>query len=65
MPKMKTHSGAKDRFRVTKKGKVIAERQNVGHLNEHKSSRRKRRLSVRHELTGGDAKQIKRMLGLR
>jgi large subunit ribosomal protein L35 len=62
MPKQKTHSGAKDRFRVTKTGKVLHRKMNKNHILEKKSSQRKRRLSQEGELTGGDAKKVKRML---
>ena len=44
MPKNKTHSGAKKRFRVTGTGKIMHERTHNTHLFEHKSSRRTRRL---------------------
>ena len=44
MPKMKPHSGAKKRFRVTGTGKIMRRRANHNHLLEHKSSTRKRRL---------------------
>ncbi len=62
MPKQKTHSGAKDRFRVTKTGKVVHKKMNKNHILEKKSSKRKRRLSMDGELTGGDAVQIKKLL---
>jgi large subunit ribosomal protein L35 len=62
MPKQKTHSGAKKRFRVTRTGKVIHERMGLNHILEKKSSTRKRRLRRRDELTGGDARQVKRLL---
>ena len=39
MPKMKTHSGANKRFRLTGTGKVLRRRANRKHLFEHKSSR--------------------------
>ena len=39
MPKMKTHSGAAKRFKVTGTGKVMRLRANRAHLLEHKSSR--------------------------
>ena len=45
MPKMKTHSGAKKRFKLTGSGKVKRERAGKRHLLEGKSSRRTRRLS--------------------
>ena len=45
MPKNKTHSGAKKRFRITGSGKVMREQAGARHLFEHKSSRRTRRLA--------------------
>ncbi|MGI9018829.1 MAG: 50S ribosomal protein L35 [Euzebya sp.] len=64
MPKQKTHSGAKDRFRVTRNGKVIHRRQNRNHLAEHKPQRRKLRLRGDKELENPtEARTIKRMLG--
>ena len=62
MPKQKTHSGTKDRFRVTKNGKVVHRRQNRNHLMETKSATRKRRLRQDAVLTPADAKQVKRLL---
>lgn len=62
MPKQKTHSGAKDRFRVTKTGKVLHQRMNLNHILEKKTSKRKRRLAREGQLTGGDAAQVKRLL---
>ena len=38
MPKMKTHCGAKKRFRLTGTGKVMREQAGGRHLLEHKSS---------------------------
>ena len=55
MPKMKTHSGSKKRFRVTGSGKVMRERAGKRHLLEHKSSRRTRRISTPGRRTGGSA----------
>lgn len=62
MPKQRTHAGAKKRFRVTKKGKVIHRRQNRNHILEKKAQKRKRRLSRDGKLEGADAGQIKRLL---
>ena len=62
MPKQKTHSGTKDRFRVTRNGKVMHKRTNKNHMLEKKSSQRKRRLNRPGKLTGGDAKQAKKLL---
>jgi hypothetical protein len=40
MPKQKTHSGAKRRFRITRKGKVMSGQRNRAHLLEGKSASR-------------------------
>jgi large subunit ribosomal protein L35 len=45
MPKMKTHSSSSKRFRVTSTGKIMRGQAFRGHLNQKKSSRRKRRLN--------------------
>jgi len=63
MPKMKTHSGAKKRFRVTGTGKVMREQANRRHLLEYKSSRRTRRLAGDVVVAPSDVKRIKRLLG--
>ena len=63
MPKMKTHSGAKKRFKITGTGKLMREQANRRHLLEHKSSTRTRRLNLDVGLTKGDAKKVKRLLG--
>ena len=44
MPKMKSHSGAKKRFRVSKSGKVKRNYQNKNHILTKKDSKRKMRL---------------------
>lgn len=63
MPKQKSHSGAKKRFRVTRNGKVLHRRMNRSHLLEKKSSRRKRRLAGERELTNsGDRREARRLL---
>lgn len=63
MPKQKTHSGAKKRFRTTGSGKLMREQANKRHLLEVKSSRRKRRLGNDVNVSAADAKQVKRLLG--
>ena len=42
MPKMKTHSGAKKRFKLTAKGKVRGRHAYSSHILEKKSPKRKR-----------------------
>jgi large subunit ribosomal protein L35 len=63
MPKMKTHSGAKKRFKLTAKGKVRGRHAFSSHILEKKSPKRKRKFSRPVELEGSDAKRIKRLLG--
>jgi large subunit ribosomal protein L35 len=63
MPKNKTHSGAKKRFKVTGSGKLVKERAGKRHLLESKSSRRTRRLSVEQVLSPADAKKANKLLG--
>ena len=47
MPKMRTNSAAKKRFKKTGSGKVFHRRTNKGHLNAKKSGARKRRLKLK------------------
>ncbi|MET7641924.1 50S ribosomal protein L35 [Streptomyces sp. NPDC005438] len=63
MPKNKTHSGAKKRFRVTGSGKVLRQRAGRRHYLEHKPSTLTRRLAGTTELAPADAKRVKKMLG--
>lgn len=63
MPKLKTHSGTKDRVRVTKNGKVLHGHATSNHLLEKKSAARKRRFAVPGVMTGKSAKNIKLNLG--
>ena len=44
MPKLKTHKGAKKRFRVTKNRHVKRKKVGTSHLNSHMSGKRIRRL---------------------
>jgi large subunit ribosomal protein L35 len=62
MPKMKTHSGANKRFRLTGTGKVMRRRANRRHLFEHKSSRYTRRLAGDVTVAPADVKRIKKLL---
>ncbi len=62
MPKQKTHSGAKKRFRVTRNGKVMSRQKNRAHILEKKSAARKRRLKGDTEIAPASAKRIKRLL---
>lgn len=64
MPKLKTHSGSKDRMKVTKTGKVLHGKATSNHFLEKKSAARKRRFKVPGSLSGKSEKNIKRKLGV-
>ena len=61
--KMKTHKGAKKRFKVTGTGKIKRYRANNSHILTKKDAKRKRRLR-RADLvaTNGEIKHVKRLL---
>jgi len=63
MPKLKTHSGTKDRVRISKNGKVRAGHPNMSHFLQKKRASRKRSLSGLGTLSGAAARVIKRQLG--
>jgi large subunit ribosomal protein L35 len=65
MPKIKTHSSAKKRFKVTGSGKIMMESAGARHLMRGKAKSRLNRLAGESVLKSGDAKRIKRLLGLR
>ena len=63
MPKQKTHSGAKKRFKVTGSGKLLFQRAGKRHLLEHKSSRVTRRPTGTSEVAASDVKTVNKLLG--
>jgi large subunit ribosomal protein L35 len=63
MPKLKTHSGTKDRIKVNKNGKVLRRKATGNHLLEKKSKSRKRTFAGVKVLTGKQAKNVKLKLG--
>ncbi len=64
MPKMKTHSGTKKRFKVTATGKVRGRHSFTSHILEKKSPKRKRRLGQPAEISPQDAARVKVLLGV-
>ena len=64
MPKNKTHSGAKKRFKITGTGKVLRQQTGLRHRLEVKSSKETRALSKDVVLSPADTKKAKRLLGL-
>ena len=63
MPKMKTHSGAKKRFRKTATGKLRARHAFSTHILEKKSPKRKRHNGKPLILKPDDEKRVKKLLG--
>ena len=62
MPKIKTHSGAKKRFTLTKSGKVKRARANKSHILNKKSTKRKRSLRKGTYADTTNEAAIKRMI---
>jgi len=62
MPKMKTHSSLKDRFKITGTGKVMRYKAYRNHLLSHKSSRQKRVLASQPIMAAGDVRRLKQGL---
>jgi large subunit ribosomal protein L35 len=63
MPKMKTHSSLKDRFKITGTGKVIRHKAYKNHLMSHKSGRAKRVLASQPLMAQGDVRRLQQQLG--
>jgi large subunit ribosomal protein L35 len=62
MPKMKTHSGAKKRFKKTAGGKLLARHSFTSHNLGKKSAKRKRHLGRPFEVAPPDRKRVERLL---
>jgi large subunit ribosomal protein L35 len=63
MPKMKSHSGAKKRFKRSATGKLRGKRANSSHNLEHKSAKRRRNMRRPSEISRHDAKRVNKLLG--
>lgn len=62
MPKIKTHSGAKKRFNLTKSGKVKRAHAFKSHILNKKSTKRKRNLRKGTYADATNEAAIKRMI---
>ena len=65
MPKMKTHSGTKKRFKLTATGKVRGRSAFSSHILEKKSAKRKRRFTQPAVISKVDEPRIKSLLGVK
>ena len=62
MPKIKTHSGAKKRFKLSKTGKVIRGHAYKSHILNKKTTKRKRNLRKTAIADVTNVAKIKRMI---
>ncbi|MEX0994107.1 MAG: 50S ribosomal protein L35 [Balneolaceae bacterium] len=62
MPKMKSNSGAKKRFKITGSGKIKRRKAGKSHILTKKSSKRKRNLGKSTLVDSTKEKAIKRLL---
>jgi large subunit ribosomal protein L35 len=62
MPKMKTLSSAKKRFKVTGTGKIARKNAYMSHILTKKSTKRKRNLRQTSLVSEGDMPNVKLML---
>ncbi len=62
MPKMKTKSSAKKRFKLSAKGKIKRAKAGSSHLLTHKSKKRKRKLRKSTVVDDGSYNRIKECL---
>ncbi len=63
MPKMKSHSGAKKRFRKTATGKLRGRHSFSSHILEKKSPKRKRHFANPVEIAPADQPRVRKLLG--
>jgi large subunit ribosomal protein L35 len=64
MPKMKTHSGAKKRFKKTGSGKLKSYQAHTSHRMRNKSKKAKRKLMKAVIVHSSEERRMKRLLGI-
>ena len=64
MPKLKTKSGAKKRFKITGTGKIMHKHAFKNHILTKKETKQKRRLGNKAVVKKSDMKNVKAMLVL-
>lgn len=62
MPKLKTHRAAAKRYKVTASGKIMKRQAGIGHLLQHKSNSRKRKLFKMVTLSDSNLKLVSKEL---
>ena len=63
MPKKKTHKGLAKRIKVTATGKLLHRQSGKAHLLGKKTSKRRRRLGRDKQLSAGEERIVRRLLG--
>ena len=63
MPKQKTKSAAKKRFKVTAAGRLLRRQAMQSHNLEKKSAKRRRKFRRDQPVDGADAREVRRLLG--
>ncbi len=63
MPKQKTNSSAKKKFKVTGAGKLLRRHAMKSHNLEKKSAKRRRGFRDDYEVAAADEREAKRLLG--
>jgi ribosomal protein L35 len=64
MPKLKTHSGTKDRVKISKNGIVRTRRINSNHFMQKKSGAAKRKIASLQTANNTNSRMIKTKLGV-
>jgi large subunit ribosomal protein L35 len=64
MPKVKTKSGAKKRFKLTGKGKIKRKHAYKSHILTKKETKQKRGLTHAALVSDGDKPRVKKMLNI-
>lgn len=62
MPKLKTHKGAKRRFRITGSGKIVRMKGHKSHLRRKKPASVRRLYSKKLEVSPADKRLLRRVL---
>ncbi len=63
MPKMKSHAGAKKRFKVTANGKLRGRHAMTSHIRVKKNAKRQRRLAKDVVISRADRPRVEELLG--
>ncbi|MXZ35411.1 MAG: 50S ribosomal protein L35 [Acidobacteria bacterium] len=62
MPKLKTHRGARKRFKLTASGKIKRGHSHARHILTKKTTKRKRKLDQSDLVSRSDLAKVKKML---